>query len=499
MSHDWSPEPAPHRAVAERGEDEALEGYSGWREIGRGGDAVVYHALQNDLDREVAIKVLRVDDAASTRRFTREVQLMLSLGRQHPNIAKVLQVGTSSLGRPCIVMDFYELGSLDRRLATHGPLSADEVISVGLVIADALAFAHANGVLHRDVKPQNILILPTSYVLADFGIARMIDSAHTSGADRFSYRHASPQVLDGLTPAESDDVFSLGATLFHLLDGQPPFTTDPTTPDSALAYIKRVRTAEPRPLLRPDIPAELAAIILRCLQRDPALRYASAAAVRDALAGLRTRWTGVAYATAALPGSPATEAPAPTARETRAWGWAATPGRVQNPGDLTSLRLADDHDARLLQDAETAPPPRPGRRGATVLAGALIGALIVPAGFAALDTRESSQVQPMSAPAEEPATTAATASNPDLAPQHLQIAIEGDIATARWDRAIDEPEVWGLGVTPNEAEQPVIDRTNLPGQRTASTRIDPSWDRICFTVVGLRAGQFGGARECVSR
>lgn len=133
------------------------------------------------------------------------------------------------------------------------------------------------------------------------------------------------------------------------------------------------------------------------------------------------------------------------------------------------------------------------------MAGALIGALIVPAGFAALDTRESSQVQPMSAPAEEPATTAATASNPDLAPQHLQIAIEGDIATARWDRAIDEPEVWGLGVTPNEAEQPVIDRTNLPGQRTASTRIDPSWDRICFTVVGLRAGQFGGARECVSR
>ncbi|WP_425307823.1 serine/threonine-protein kinase [Ammonicoccus fulvus] len=505
MSHEWSPDPRPRSPRAGEGGAEALVGYSGWREIGRGGDAVVYHAIQDDLDREVAIKVLRVDDEASVRRFTREVRLMLSLGRQHPNIAKVLQVGTSSLGRPCIVMDFYELGSLDRRLAVHGPLSADEVISVGMVIADALAFAHANGVLHRDVKPQNILILPTSYVLADFGIARVIDSAHTSGADRFSYRHASPQVLDGITPAESDDIFSLGATLFHLLDGQPPFTSDSPEPDSALAYIKRVRTTEPRQLLRPDVPAELAAIILRCLHKNPTQRYASAAAVRDALAGLRTRWAGVAYAGSALPTG---KAPAQQEIATEAWGGTAAPGLVRNPNDLTSLRLRGS-DAYSPEPA-TMPPPIVGlglrrgrglrRRSVIVMAGAVVGALLMFGGWAALNERASSpQLSPMSAPTQEPTVTPAPASNPDLAPQHLRIVIEGETATARWDPSADEPETWGWGVTQDESEQPVLNRTNRPGERTASTRIDPSWDRICFTVVGLRAGEFGGARECVSR
>ncbi len=520
MSHDWGADPPPRRAVADEGGAETLEGYSGWHEIGRGGDAVVYHAIQDGLDREVAIKVLRVDDEASVRRFTREVQLMLSLGRQHPNIAKVLQVGTSSLGRPCIVMDFYELGSLDRRLATHGPLSADEVISVGTVIADALACAHANGVLHRDVKPQNILILPTSYVLADFGIARVIDSAHTSGADRFSYRHASPQVLDGATPAESDDVFSLGATLFHLLDGQPPFTTESPEPDSALAYVKRVRVGEPR-RLRPEVPAELAAIIMRCLHKTPTQRYASAAAVRDALAGLRTRWAGVAYAGTSLPPAPARSAPTAPGRATDVWGGARTPGQVQNPDDLTALRLRGEDE---MHHPDTAPPPGAGRRrrlrppgrsahlrrGTIVTVGAVTGALLVLSGWAVLGDRESRpQASPMSAPTQEPTGNPdpassptgnpGTASNPDLAPQHLRIRIDGDTATARWDPSAEEPEAWGWGVTPNETEQPVINRTNRPGERTASTRIDPTWDRICFTVVGLRAGQFGGARECVSR
>ncbi|WP_051215484.1 serine/threonine-protein kinase [Granulicoccus phenolivorans] len=263
--------------------DESLPGFSHWQEIGRGGDATVYRATQDALNRDVAIKVLMVDDAESVRRFTREVQLMVSLGRQHPNIANVLQIGTSSRGRPCIVMDFYELGSLDRQLSATGPLSAEEVTDVGAVIADALAFAHSNGVLHRDVKPQNILRLPTSYVLSDFGIARLIDSGHTSSSDRFSYRHASPQVLDGLPPSEADDIFSLGATLFHLLDGKPPFTTTGPERDSALAYIGRVRSQPPRPLTRTDVPRSLVTIIDRALEKDPARRFPTAAAMRDEL------------------------------------------------------------------------------------------------------------------------------------------------------------------------------------------------------------------------
>src|SRR5690625_6515525 len=90
-------------------------------------------------------------------------------------------------------MDFHALGSLHDRLVAHGPLPVSEVVTAGTAVADALTFAHQAGVLHRDVKPQNILLLPTSYVLSDFGIARMADAGYTATMERFSYRHASPR------------------------------------------------------------------------------------------------------------------------------------------------------------------------------------------------------------------------------------------------------------------------------------------------------------------
>src|SRR5690606_1233079 len=121
-----------------------------------------------------------------------------------------------------------------------------EVLSVGTVVADALSFAHRHGVLHRDVKPQNILVLPTSYVVADFGIARPIDAARTTPVEWFSFRHASPEVLDGQPPAVADDIWSVGSTLFTLLDGAPPFATGVEAEDTALAYMRRVRTEPPR-------------------------------------------------------------------------------------------------------------------------------------------------------------------------------------------------------------------------------------------------------------
>ena len=107
-----------------------------------------------------------------------------------------------------------------------------------VVLADALAFAHAHGVLHRDVKPQNVLVLPTSWVLADFGIARLVDSEHTASAETFTYRHASPQMLDGAPPTAADDLWSLGSTLYTLLDGRPA-----------------VRQRRPRRRLRAGLPA----------------------------------------------------------------------------------------------------------------------------------------------------------------------------------------------------------------------------------------------------
>ncbi|MGL5850747.1 MAG: serine/threonine-protein kinase, partial [Phycicoccus sp.] len=140
-----------------------LPGYADAVEIARGADSVVYRARQVALDRDVAVKVLQVDDRATAARFRRELELTVRLGRQHPHIVTVLDTGTTAEGRPCIVMEYLERGSLQDVLRTGGPLPSADVVRVGTVVADALAFAHAQGVLHRDVKPQNVLVLPTSW------------------------------------------------------------------------------------------------------------------------------------------------------------------------------------------------------------------------------------------------------------------------------------------------------------------------------------------------
>ncbi|QIG42168.1 serine/threonine protein kinase [Nocardioides anomalus] len=280
----WRPPQAPARPAEE------LEGYADLVEIGRGGDSVVYRARDLAVDREVAIKVLAVDDPGRVDRFVREIEITVALGRQHPNIVTVLAVGTTASGRPAIVMDFYERGSLHDQLRERGPMAVDEAVAAMVVVADALAFAHAHGVLHRDVKPQNVLVLPTSWVLADFGIARLVDTEHTASVETFTYRHASPQLLDGMAPTAADDLWALGSTLFTLLDGRPPFASDDPDDDSALAYLRRVRTEERRPLEhhrgQGDTTAVLG-IVDRCLAKDLDQRWASAGEVRDALAEVR--------------------------------------------------------------------------------------------------------------------------------------------------------------------------------------------------------------------
>ena len=211
---------------------DSLAGYTDLTEIGVGGDSVVYRAKEETLGRDVAIKVLNVADDVRAARFAREVEITLDLGRQHPNIVTVLATGIMGSGQPAIVMEFYPGGTLHDRLKKFGPLPVEEVVRIGLVLADALSFAHDRGVLHRDVKPQNVLVLPTSWVLADFGIARLADSEHTGSVETFTYRHASPQVLDGHGPTAADDVWSLGSTLYTLVDGRPPFASHDPDDDS---------------------------------------------------------------------------------------------------------------------------------------------------------------------------------------------------------------------------------------------------------------------------
>ena len=263
-----------------------LPGYRDFVAVARSDSSEIYRAHQDGLDRPVAIKVLLLDDEQAIARFQRELAITVTLGRQHPHIVNVIDTGVTTTGRPCIVMEYYDHGSLHDRLRAHGPLSWGEVLAVGTVVADALSFAHRHGVLHRDVKPQNILILPTSYVVADFGIARPINAARTTSVEWFSFRHASPEVLDGQPPAVTDDIWSVGSTLFTLLDSRPPFAAEDDEDDTALAYMRRVRTEPPRTLDRPDVPPGLLAIIDRCLARQRADRFPDAASLHDALTAL---------------------------------------------------------------------------------------------------------------------------------------------------------------------------------------------------------------------
>lgn len=200
-------------------------GLTGAKEIGRGGFGVVYRALQPALDRVVAVKVLSSEiDVESRERFLREEQAMGRLSG-HPNIVDILQVDVTETGLPLIVMPYCSRGSLERLIHDRGPLTWSDTLRAGVKLAAAIESAHRAGILHRDVKPANVLI--SGYgepQLTDFGIARIPGGFQTSsslitGSPAFT----APEVLKGNEPTVRSDIYGLGATLFALLTGHAAF------------------------------------------------------------------------------------------------------------------------------------------------------------------------------------------------------------------------------------------------------------------------------------
>jgi serine/threonine-protein kinase PknK len=261
-----------------------IPGYRLLEPVGRGGFSVVYHAYQHALDRHVAVKLLTVDylDARARKRFLREVQLTTRL-TGHPNVVTVLDAGVTQSRRPYLVMDFFERGSLQDRLERDGPLPATEAARIGVKICGALAAAHDLGILHRDIKPQNILASRYGEpALADFGVASLVSAARTSETDALTPYHAAPEVLDGAQPGPSADIYSLGSTLYQLLAGAPAYRQDS---DGIAGLLLRILNEPPPPLNRPDIPPYLRDAIGCAMSKDPARRFATAAAFGTALGG----------------------------------------------------------------------------------------------------------------------------------------------------------------------------------------------------------------------
>jgi hypothetical protein len=268
-----------------------IPGYDNERIIARGGFATVYRARQRTFQRDVAVKVLElsVSEERDRRRVERECGAMGRL-TGHPHIVWVLDSGFTEDGRPYLTTPFYRRGSLTRRLENRGPLGPGEVLHIGVAIAGALEAAHRHGILHRDVKPGNILISPYGEpALMDFGIASLTqaDPADQSQSTQaFSVEHAAPETYDGSPGSTAADVYSLASTLWMLLAGRAAFA--PQTDDGLARTIYRVQREPVPPLDREDVPESLEALLVTAMAKNPDDRPASARAFGQALQVIQT-------------------------------------------------------------------------------------------------------------------------------------------------------------------------------------------------------------------
>ncbi|MEV4236640.1 protein kinase [Nocardia sp. NPDC050408] len=278
----------------------AAAGFGDATEIGRGGFGVVYCCYEYALERYVALKLLRSEVSGDEReQFLREQR---ALGRLfgHPHILQVLQVDITATGRPYIVMPFYACGSLETVLRDSGPLRWSEVLSIGVKMAAALAAAHAIGIVHRDVKPGNILL--TDYgepQLADFGIAQFGDVTTSSlqtvqGTPAFT----APEVLSGATPTPISDIYGLGATLHCLLAGRAAFAR--RTGEPLQVQLARIATAAIPSLRDQHIPTAVCAAIEAAMAAKPDERPTSAIEFGEWLRRVQHE-TGLAVDALALP------------------------------------------------------------------------------------------------------------------------------------------------------------------------------------------------------
>lgn len=258
-------------------------------ELGAGAMGVVYRARDEKLHRDVALKRLppgALTNDSSRRLFHREA---LALSRlNHPGIATVYDFQTED-GVDFLVMEYIAGESLDQRVR-RGPLPPGEVVSLGLQLAEALDAAHRAGVIHRDLKPANLRLTPEGRVkILDFGLAKWrardgeqvsTETAAPSVGVPGTPAYLAPELLDGAPASERTDLWAAGLVLYEAATGARPF---PGLPAGALLDAIRTRPIPPPRAKQPGIPPPLEAVILHCLERDPANRYASAAALADDL------------------------------------------------------------------------------------------------------------------------------------------------------------------------------------------------------------------------
>jgi hypothetical protein len=293
-----------NQRAAVQGPDEIAGRYQVLQKVGAGAFGTVYKARDRTLDRVVAIKTVHFEGSAASganradllSRFKREAVISAQL--KHPNIVTIHDISEFE-GMSYLAMEFIDGVGLDRELAAAGRLGVDRAAALGAQIAEALDFAHRHGVVHRDVKPANIMIEPGDRVkVTDFGIARMsntVDNLTATGSLLGTPAYMSPEQARGEALDGRSDLFSLGCILYEMVAGRKAFAGDSLT-----AVLLKITTGEPPPLrdIQPAVPDAMVRIVARTLAKSPADRYPSGRDLADDLLALARPGTVPAARTA---------------------------------------------------------------------------------------------------------------------------------------------------------------------------------------------------------
>jgi eukaryotic-like serine/threonine-protein kinase len=412
------------------------------REVGQGGMAVVYRGTDHVLGRPVAIKVLHghlLQKEEARARFAREARVIARL--KHPGIVEVYDYSGAESDRSFLVAEFVDGDSLAEVSARTGAMPPEIAALVAASVGDALAHAHERGVVHRDVKPENLMVRRDGVLkLMDFGIAHVLDMEHLTmtGAILGSPAHMSPEQVDGRALDARTDVFSLGTLLYLLATGRYPFQAE--TPSAMLRAIVEVRYPDPRQV-RAGFPDDLCAVLSRMMARDPADRYPTAREAVDALLGV-TSALGFGPPSAELPryfadpvavgvevSGRVAEARLKRAREHLA---KRRPALAMREADAVLALRPDDPDARRVLDrARSSVRRRRVSRGFLALLGAcglLCGAVVL-----VVSAWPRDEVSMPTPPDVAPAPVAATpgpAAAPEAAAPSLSPSLPAPAATA---------------------------------------------------------------------